>query len=72
MNSKSPTFAGRRSPERSTAACPVTFLIWAIGFWTIGGASAAEGIPPAVINNAAAKHSTKPNFFLPTNFFLPG
>ena len=67
MNSKSPTFAGRRSPERSTAACPVTFLIWAIG-----GASAAEGIPAAVINNAAAKHSTKPNFFLPTNFFLPG
>jgi hypothetical protein len=45
---------------------------WAIGFWAIGGASAAEGIPAAVINNAAAKHSTKPNFFLPTNFFLPG
>jgi hypothetical protein len=68
----SPTFAGRRSPARRTAACPVTVLIWAIGFWAIGGASAAEGIATAAINNAAAKPSTKPNLFRPANFFLPG
>ena len=76
-NSMSPTIAGRRSPERRTAAWPVTFFIWAIGFWAIGGASAAEGTPargtPTVaMNNAAANHSAKPKFFLPANFFLPG
>jgi hypothetical protein len=67
----SPTIAGRRAPERKTAACPVTFLIWAIGFWAFGGASAAEGIPAAAIDNAAAKPSSKPDFFLPANFLSP-
>jgi hypothetical protein len=76
-NSMSPTIAGRRSPERRTAACPVTFLTWAIGFWAVGGASAAKGTAPGVaptaaIENAAANHVGKPKFFLPANFFLPG
>jgi hypothetical protein len=46
-------------------------LIWAIGFWTIGGASAAAGTPAVAINNPAANHSAKANFFLPSNCFLP-
>jgi hypothetical protein len=61
----SPTFAGRRSLERKTDACPVTFLIWAIG-----EVSAAQGTPAVAINNAAANHSARPKFFLPANFFL--
>jgi hypothetical protein len=52
-------------------------LIWAIGFWAVGGASAAEGTAPrvapaAAIKNAAANHSAKLKFFLPANFFRPG
>jgi hypothetical protein len=40
--------------------------------WAIGEVSAAEATPAIAISNAAANHSTKPNFFLPANFFLPG
>ena len=66
-NSISPTFAGRRSPERTTVACPATFLIW-----PIGGVSAAERTPAIAISNVAANHSAAANFFVPANFFLPG
>jgi len=33
--------------------------------WAIGAASSARGMPAVAINNPAANHSAKPNFFLP-------
>jgi hypothetical protein len=38
--------------------------------WAIGEVSAVDGAPAVAINDAAANHSTKLNFFRPAKFFL--